>query len=181
MDKWLPEIKQNANVESSELFLQFGKLPIMLIGTKADLRDDEAVQKKLQETNSQFITRDQIDQVVDKYGFLGYVECSAATQMGVREVFEKAVQYVVFEPERLRRTERVKAKELEEQKRKDQQKQHEKENKVPAKSKESSKQQQHPPPQKKINKPKTSSHTQHSTKSKKQGKSKKSSGDCIIL
>ena len=81
VDKWLPEIKQNANVESSELFLQFGKLPIMLIGTKADLRDDEAVQKKLQETNSQFITRDQIDQVVDKYGFLGYVECSAATQM----------------------------------------------------------------------------------------------------
>lgn len=101
LDKWFPEIKHNTNFENMELFHQCGKYPVLLVGTKYDLRDDEHEQDRLKELNLDFVSKTEIDQMVNKCGFMGYVECSAATQFGVRDVFEKAVQCVVFEPEQL--------------------------------------------------------------------------------
>ncbi|CDO93653.1 unnamed protein product [Kluyveromyces dobzhanskii CBS 2104] len=99
-DKWFPEIKHNTNFENLDLYHQSGRLPILLIGTKADLRDDDHERDRLQESNSDFVSQQQIQELVNKLGLMGYVECSAATQAGVREVFEKAVDCVVFEPDR---------------------------------------------------------------------------------
>ncbi|KAM3165042.1 GTP-binding protein RHO5 [Lachancea thermotolerans] len=100
-DKWFPEIRHNTNYDNLELFRVCGKYPILLVGTKADLRDDEHEQDRLAEVNSDFVSRAEIDQCVSQCGFMGYVECSAATQVGVAEVFERAVQCVIIEPERL--------------------------------------------------------------------------------
>lgn len=100
-DKWFPEIKHNTNFENLSLYHQSGKLPILLVGTKSDLRDDDHERDRLQESNSDFVSPQQINELVSKLGLMGYVECSAATQAGVREVFEKAVDCVVFEPDRL--------------------------------------------------------------------------------
>lgn len=98
-EKWLPELKQTSNIENLSLFAKLKKYPILLVGTKADLRDDPVTQKKLQETNSDYVSQEEIDKVVQEYGFMGYTECSAATQAGVREVFEHAVRYAIYEPE----------------------------------------------------------------------------------
>ncbi|SCU96602.1 LAME_0F16798g1_1 [Lachancea meyersii CBS 8951] len=100
-DKWFPEIRHNTNYENMELFRSCGKYPILLVGTKADLRDDEHEQDRLTEVNSDFVSRSEIEQCVAQCGLMGYVECSAATQVGVAEVFERAVQCVVVEPDRL--------------------------------------------------------------------------------
>ncbi|CAI4035937.1 hypothetical protein SMKI_14G1460 [Saccharomyces mikatae IFO 1815] len=98
-EKWLPELKQTSNIESSSLYTKVRKYPILLVGTKSDLRDDLETQKKLQETNSDYVSQEEIDKLVQEYGFMGYTECSAATQAGVREVFEHAVRYAIYEPE----------------------------------------------------------------------------------
>ncbi|SCV02546.1 LAMI_0H00408g1_1 [Lachancea mirantina] len=100
-DKWFPEIRHNTNYENMELFQQCGKFPILLVGTKADLREEEHEQDRLRELNADFVSKSQIDQCVAHCGFMGYVECSAATQAGVAEVFERAAQCAVTEPEKL--------------------------------------------------------------------------------
>ncbi|SMN19808.1 similar to Saccharomyces cerevisiae YNL180C RHO5 Non-essential small GTPase of the Rho/Rac subfamily of Ras-like proteins [Maudiozyma saulgeensis] len=94
-DKWLPELKSNSNIENNSLFTKFNKLPILLIGTKSDLEGT------INETDSNFISQEEIQKCVEDNGFMGYVQCSAMTQIGVREVFERAIDAVVFEPERL--------------------------------------------------------------------------------
>ncbi|CAI4728614.1 CEI_1a_G0044780.mRNA.1.CDS.1 [Saccharomyces cerevisiae] len=98
-EKWLPELKQTSNIEGTSLYTKLGKYPILLVGTKSDLRDDPATQKKLQEVNSDYVSQEEIDELVQRCGFMGYTECSAATQAGVREVFEQAVRYAIYEPE----------------------------------------------------------------------------------
>lgn len=95
IDKWLPELKTNSNIENSEIFIKFKKYPILLVGTKSDLSDS------INENDPNFISRDEINQIVQENCFMSYVECSAMAQTGVREVFEKAIDNVVFEPERL--------------------------------------------------------------------------------
>ncbi|CAI4049693.1 hypothetical protein SKDZ_14G1440 [Saccharomyces kudriavzevii ZP591] len=97
-EKWLPELKQTSNIENTSLFTELRKYPILLVGTKSDLRDDPSTQKKLLEANSDYVSQEEIDEVVHEYGFMGYTECSAATQAGVREVFEHAVRYAIYEP-----------------------------------------------------------------------------------
>ncbi|CAB4253891.1 similar to Saccharomyces cerevisiae YNL180C RHO5 Non-essential small GTPase of the Rho/Rac subfamily of Ras-like proteins [Maudiozyma barnettii] len=94
-DKWLPELKSNSNIENNPLFTKFRKLPILLIGTKADLEGT------IPENDPQYISKKDIEKCVKDNGFMGYVECSAMTQIGVRDVFERAIDAVVFEPERL--------------------------------------------------------------------------------
>lgn len=100
VDKWYPEIVQNSSTESSEFHQKLGRYPIFLVGTKADLRDDAEQSRRLQEVNAQFVTPEQVEEVVKQCGFMGYVECSAATQTGVRDVFEKSVSSIVGELEK---------------------------------------------------------------------------------
>lgn len=90
-DKWLPELRANSNIESNELYAKYGTLPVLLVGTKADLLSGD---------DSDRITEEEIGALVQKLGVVGYAECSAMTQVGVREVFERAIDAVVFEPER---------------------------------------------------------------------------------
>ncbi|CCD25654.1 Rho family GTPase RHO5 NDAI_0F03360 [Naumovozyma dairenensis CBS 421] len=197
-EKWIPELKQSANIENSQLYLNFGKLPILLVGTKSDLRDDESTQDKLQESGSDFISLDQINERVKKAGLLGYVECSAATQSGIREVFEKAIELVVFAPEhwadekerKQQETERVKVEAEKKQKAKEEQARLRKNKEIkearnlklkkPKEVRSSSSE-----PDKRLSKSR-SKDTANKSQSKsntsiKTSKKKKSKGDCVIL
>lgn len=91
-DKWIPELRANSNIESNELYAKYGTLPVLLVGTKADLLADE--------DNNERVSEEEIRALVKSLGVVGYAECSARTQDGVREVFERAIDAVVFEPER---------------------------------------------------------------------------------
>lgn len=88
-DKWLPELKQHANIGNNPMFKQYNKFPILLIGTKSDLREeiDEEI----------CVPLEQINRFVEENNLLGYVECSAKYQTGVAEIFQTAVQKLVYE------------------------------------------------------------------------------------
>lgn len=103
VDKWFPELKRVSGIESGDLYTNFKKYPILLVGTKSDLRDDENEIQKMRDQNLSFVSKEEIDKVVEDNGFMGYVECSTATQNNVRQVFEKAVHIVAFEPDKLQR------------------------------------------------------------------------------
>eukprot|EP01117_Protostelium_nocturnum_P011891 TRINITY_DN4340_c0_g1_i1.p1 TRINITY_DN4340_c0_g1~~TRINITY_DN4340_c0_g1_i1.p1 ORF type:complete len:205 (-),score=45.58 TRINITY_DN4340_c0_g1_i1:18-632(-) len=83
--KWFPEVHHHS--PSSR---------IMLIGTKVDLRDDKETLAKLAENNQKPITAEQGRQMAAEIGAEGYMECSALTQKGLKNVFDDAIKLVIF-------------------------------------------------------------------------------------
>jgi small GTP-binding protein len=73
--KWVDEIKQY--VKSPNL---------LLVGTKADLRDTSSV------------TQEQGEQLKSDIGAFAYVECSAIKCQGVKDVFDQAIVYAASPP-----------------------------------------------------------------------------------
>ncbi|XP_018014726.1 cell division control protein 42 homolog [Hyalella azteca] len=65
--KWIPEVRAHSD-----------KTPIILVGTKKDLRGTKGLSSELGEN------------LCRKKGLLQYLECSALTQEGLKEVFEAA-------------------------------------------------------------------------------------------
>ncbi|KAI6191118.1 CRE-MIG-2 protein [Aphelenchoides bicaudatus] len=82
--KWLPEIRQYCP-----------DTPIILVGTKADLRDDVAAQRSMSADNKSFVTRKQAVQVAKKIKAHKLLECSALTQQGLANVFEESIRAVL--------------------------------------------------------------------------------------
>ncbi|KAI1729755.1 ras family domain-containing protein [Ditylenchus destructor] len=92
--KWIPEIRQYCP-----------DTPIILVGTKLDLRDDPATLRALQAEKRTPITRNQGQKVASKIKAYKYLECSALTQHGLGAVFEEAVRAVISpKPKRRKRT-----------------------------------------------------------------------------
>ena len=82
--KWCPEIRSYCSSE---------KPRIIMIGTKSDLRDD----KTSFNSTSQFqkihsVTSAEAIRVAKKIHAEKYLECSALTQKGVKQVFEEIVK-----------------------------------------------------------------------------------------
>ncbi|XP_017273895.1 ras-related C3 botulinum toxin substrate 1 isoform X4 [Kryptolebias marmoratus] len=67
--------------------------PIILVGTKLDLRNDELELKKLK--NKSPITMAQGLAMAKEIGAAKYVECSALTQHGLKSVFDEAVRAAI--------------------------------------------------------------------------------------
>ncbi|KKA21505.1 Rho GTPase Rho1 [Rasamsonia emersonii CBS 393.64] len=67
-------------------------LPIILVGCKVDLRDDQKTIDELSKTSQRPVTYEQGEEVRKKIGAYKYLECSARTGYGVREVFETATR-----------------------------------------------------------------------------------------
>ncbi|KAH7814821.1 Rac2d, Rho family GTPase [Monocercomonoides exilis] len=76
-EKWIPEIKDY--IEG---------VPIVLVGTKADLRESPPEFVKL-------VPKEDAEQMVKRLGFSAYVECSAKTQKNLSEVFETAARLAI--------------------------------------------------------------------------------------
>jgi len=81
--KWHPEITHHAP-----------NVPIILVGTKADLRNDHNMINTLAAKGQSLISVQQATEMAShKYiGAVKYMECSALTQEGLKAVFDEAIR-----------------------------------------------------------------------------------------
>jgi len=83
--KWWPEISHHAP-----------NIPIILVGTKLDLRDDKKALTALRDKKMLPITFAQGVQMAKDIGAVKYLECSALTQKGLKNVFDEAIRAVLM-------------------------------------------------------------------------------------
>ncbi|KYQ93070.1 Rho GTPase [Tieghemostelium lacteum] len=85
--KWLAEINQsNAGT------------PIILVGTKVDLREDKKFVATLQEQNQEVITFEQGQALANEINAIKFFECSSLTGKGTNEIFAAAIQAAFNKP-----------------------------------------------------------------------------------
>ncbi len=80
---------------SSQLQHHCPKVPIILVGTKIDLRTDEKTLEELKKQGKQPITPQQGAEKAREINALKYLECSALTRDGLKNVFDEALTSVV--------------------------------------------------------------------------------------
>jgi len=78
--KWYPELAHHAP-----------DVPIVLVATKADLKDDIYVQKVLAAKGKRIVSKDEGTKLATEIG-ARFVECSAMTQEGLKDVFDAAIR-----------------------------------------------------------------------------------------
>ncbi|KAM8969372.1 transforming protein RhoA-like isoform 1-T1 [Sarcophilus harrisii] len=79
--KWIPEVKHFCP-----------NVPIILVGNKKDLRNDERVRMELAKKKLEPVRPEEGRDMAHRIGAFGYMECSAKTKDGVRAVFEMATR-----------------------------------------------------------------------------------------
>ena len=80
-EKWTPEVKHFCPT-----------VPIILVGNKKDLRYDEHTRRELSAMKQDPVKLEDGRTMADKIGAYAYMECSAKSKEGVREVFETATR-----------------------------------------------------------------------------------------
>ncbi|KAJ7850869.1 small GTPase Rac1 [Mycena leptocephala] len=90
--KWYPELSHHAP-----------STPVLLVGTKLDLREDQATIEKLRQQRTAPIQYQQGVQTQREIGAVKYLECSALTQMGLKAVFDEATRAALNPPQRMTR------------------------------------------------------------------------------
>ncbi|KAH9788746.1 hypothetical protein KPL71_010973 [Citrus sinensis] len=83
--KWVPELRHYAP-----------SVPIVLVGTKLDLREDR--QFHLDYPGAYTISTEQGQKLKKQIGALAYVECSSKTQQNVKIVFDAAIKVILQPP-----------------------------------------------------------------------------------
>jgi Ras-related C3 botulinum toxin substrate 1 len=81
--KWFPEIDHHAP-----------SVPIILVGTKLDLREDPATLESLRAKRMEPVSYDQALIVAKEIRAHKYLECSALTQRNLKSVFDEAIRSV---------------------------------------------------------------------------------------
>lgn len=90
--KWYPELSQHCP-----------DVPIVLVGTKVDLRDNEIVNerdkvrirlKKPKKVN--YVTKDKGQDMAAEIAAYSYIECSALKQNGMKEVFDEVIRAALY-------------------------------------------------------------------------------------
>eukprot|EP01089_Gocevia_fonbrunei_P020087 TRINITY_DN734_c0_g1_i1.p1 TRINITY_DN734_c0_g1~~TRINITY_DN734_c0_g1_i1.p1 ORF type:complete len:200 (-),score=43.16 TRINITY_DN734_c0_g1_i1:34-633(-) len=82
--KWATEISQHCP-----------NAPKILVGTKVDLRNDSDVLERLASKRSTPVTKDQGEKLATAIHAVRYLECSALTQEGLKDVFDEAIRVVL--------------------------------------------------------------------------------------
>ncbi|KAM6095194.1 LOW QUALITY PROTEIN: rho-related GTP-binding protein RhoG [Chlamydotis macqueenii] len=82
--KWYPEVCHHCP-----------SVPILLVGTKKDLRNNPETMKRLKEQNQAPITTQQGVSLSKQIRAVKYLECSALNQEGIKDVFTEAVRAVL--------------------------------------------------------------------------------------
>ncbi|KAL3095265.1 hypothetical protein niasHS_007364 [Heterodera schachtii] len=80
-EKWTPEVRHFCP-----------NVPIILVGNKKDLRNDQQTIRDLSRNKQEPVKSEQGKAIAEQIGAYAYLECSAKTKEGIREVFEKATQ-----------------------------------------------------------------------------------------
>lgn len=84
-NKWWPEIHQHAP-----------RCPFILVGTKADLRNDGETLMRLKSRRQEPVSRQQAEALAEELGAFKYLECSALTQKGLKNVFDESIRCVLL-------------------------------------------------------------------------------------
>jgi GTPase SAR1 family protein len=71
-------------------------VPLILVGTKADLRDDPNFLKDMQGKGVKVKTAEDAEELRKAIKAVKYVECSAKTQQGIKQVFDESIKVVLF-------------------------------------------------------------------------------------
>ena len=79
-EKWVPEIAHHCS-----------KTPFLLVGTQIDLRDDPSYIEKLAKNKQRPISFELGEKLAKELKAVKYVECSALTQKGLKNVFDEAI------------------------------------------------------------------------------------------
>lgn len=87
LKKWMPELRRFAP-----------NVPVVLVGTKLDLRDDKGY--LADHVGSNVITSSQGEELRKQIGATAYIECSSKTQQNVKAVFDTAIKVVLQPPRR---------------------------------------------------------------------------------
>lgn len=108
--KWIPELRHHApfGVLFPKHFFNFSNhhqllirnVPIILCGTKVDLREDMEVRKSLAEKGQEPISFNLGRALSDAIGAICYTETSAKTQKGLKETFDLVIEAVVDQTKR---------------------------------------------------------------------------------
>lgn len=80
-EKWTPEVKHFCP-----------NVPIILVGNKKDIRNDEGIRRELSRMKQEPVRPEQGRVMAETINAFSYLECSAKTKEGVREVFETATR-----------------------------------------------------------------------------------------
>ncbi|EXX61898.1 kinase-like domain-containing protein [Rhizophagus irregularis DAOM 181602=DAOM 197198] len=84
VEGWMDEL--NGNFQQSEL------PPVLLIGTKADLRHDISAIEELKKIHQTLVTYEEGLRVANQINAVKYLECSSKAYEGINEVFEQATR-----------------------------------------------------------------------------------------
>jgi len=87
--KWVPEIQHHAP-----------NVPILLVGTKSDLRKDDNTIKQLNSRNQAMVTVIDAQRMAKEIGAVNFLECSALTQEGLKQVFDDAIRAAMSTPKK---------------------------------------------------------------------------------
>jgi len=69
-EQWLPELKHNCP-----------RTPVLLVGTKADLRNDIATIEQLRKSNMEVVSNQEAQELQKKSQLVFYSDCSALTRV----------------------------------------------------------------------------------------------------
>jgi Ras-related C3 botulinum toxin substrate 1 len=89
LEKWFPEVRHH-----------LPSVPIILVGTKIDLKEDEATIKKLKNSGLNVVNKEDVEKAMKRINSHKYVECSAKTQEGLKKVFDEAIKAVLLDPKK---------------------------------------------------------------------------------
>merc|ERR1712179_371082 len=84
-ERWLPEVKHFCP-----------NIPIVLVACKTDLRNDERTLEELAGMKQTRVRQEEGLAMAEKIKAFKYLECSAKTNAGVREVFEAATRAAIY-------------------------------------------------------------------------------------
>ena len=90
-EKWAPEVRHFCPT-----------VPIILVGTKKELRYDDPTQQELKKSKQDLVKIKEGRAMAKKIGAFAYLECSELLNEGVHEVFETATRAALVARERKR-------------------------------------------------------------------------------
>merc|ERR1711874_342639 len=83
--KWISEVRHHCP-----------NAPVLLVGTKMDLREDPEMPKKLKEKNESPVSTQQGHNLAKELKCKKFLECSSLNQKGLKNVFDEAIRVVLI-------------------------------------------------------------------------------------
>ena len=92
-EKWIPEIRKSTQKNKKKIKSKNQKddIPIVLVGTQSDLRNDAQTLVELAQYKEAPVSEAEARKLTQSMGFEDYIESSSLTQKNLKEVFDSAI------------------------------------------------------------------------------------------